>query len=106
MPVHRIYVEKRAPYNVEAQSLLSELKTLLGVSALTGLRLLCRYDIEGIDETLMRRCLPVVFSEPQVDAVLDSLPEAGRRLRRRIPARAVRPARRLLRRVHPARLHG
>ena len=76
MPVHRIYVEKRAPYNVEAQSLLSELKTLLGVSALTGLRLLCRYDIEGIDETLMRRCLPVVFSEPQVDAVLDSLPEA------------------------------
>ncbi len=76
MPVHRIYVEKRAPYNVEAQGLLSELKTLLGVSALTGLRLLCRYDIEGIDETLMRRCLPVVFSEPQVDAVLDSLPEA------------------------------
>ena len=76
MPVHRIYVEKRAPYNVEAQGLLSELKTLLGVSAITGLRLLCRYDIEGIDETLMRRCLPVVFSEPQVDAVLDSLPEA------------------------------
>ena len=59
MPVHRIYVEKRAPYNVEAQSLLSELKTLLGISALTGLRLLCRYVIEGIDETIMRRCLPV-----------------------------------------------
>ena len=63
MPVHRIYVEKRAPYNVEAQSQLSELKTLLGLSALTGLRLLCRYDIEGIDETQAACVMAIVSHE-------------------------------------------
>ena len=66
MPVYRVYVEKKPPYDVEAQGLLSELSSLLGVSGLTGLRLLNRYDVEGIDEALFGRCLPVVFSEPQV----------------------------------------
>lgn len=76
MPVYRVYVEKKPPYDVEAQGLLSELSSLLGVSGLTGLRLLNRYDVEGIDEALFGRCLPVVFSEPQVDIVHTALPEA------------------------------
>ena len=76
MPVYRVYVEKKPPYDVEAQGLLSELSSLLGVSGLTGLRLLNRYDVEGIDEALFGRCLPVVFSEPQVDIFHTALPEA------------------------------
>ena len=55
MPVYRVYVEKKPPYDVEAQGLLSELSSLLGVSGLTGLRLLNRYDVEGIDEALCAR---------------------------------------------------
>ena len=76
MAVYRVYVEKKSPFDVEAQGVLSELRTLLGISGLKGLRLLNRYDVEGIDEALFRRCLPVVFSEPQVDAVCTYLPEA------------------------------
>ena len=76
MAVYRVYVEKKSPFDVEAQGVLSELRTLLGISGLKGLRLLNRYDVEGIDEALFRRCLPVVFSEPQVDAVCTCLPEA------------------------------
>ena len=47
------------------------------MKGLTGLRLLNRYDVEGIDEELFKKCLPVVFSEPQVDDVLYELPAAG-----------------------------
>ena len=76
MAVYRVYVEKKSPFDVEAQGVLSELRSLLGIEGLTGLRLLNRYDVEGLDEALMRRCLPVVFSEPQVDIVHTQLPEA------------------------------
>ena len=75
--VYRVYVEKRAPYDEEAQRALAEFTALPGVKGLTGLRLLNRYDVEGIDEELFKKCLPVVFSEPQVDDVLYELPEAG-----------------------------
>ena len=75
--VYRVYVEKRAPYDEEAQRALAEFTALPGVDGLTGLRLLNRYDVEGIDEELFKKCLPVVFSEPQVDDVLYELPEAG-----------------------------
>ena len=75
--VYRVYVEKRAPYDEEAQRALAEFTSLPGVKGLTGLRLLNRYDVEGIDEELFKKCLPVVFSEPQVDDVLYELPAAG-----------------------------
>ncbi len=74
MSVIRVYVEKREPYNVEAASLLAEFRGLLGINGLTGLRLLNRYDVEGMDAPLFERCLPVVFSEPQVDEVFYELP--------------------------------
>ena len=45
MAVIRVYVEKREPYNVEAAETLGELRELLGVSSLTALRLLNRYDV-------------------------------------------------------------
>ena len=76
MSVIRVYVEKRAPYDVEAAEMLGELRELLGISSLTGLRLLNRYDVEGMDQALFEKCLPVVFSEPQVDDVLYELPPA------------------------------
>ena len=76
MAVYRVYVEKKSPYDVEAQGVLAELRSLLGIEGLSALRLLNRYDVEGLDEALMRRCLPVVFSEPQVDIVHTQLPEA------------------------------
>ena len=45
------------------------------MTGLTGIRILNRYDVEGVDEALFRRCVPVVFSEPAVDEVYDSLPQ-------------------------------
>ena len=75
--VSRIYVEKKPGFDVEAQQLLAELRTILGVKELTGLRLINRYDVEGIDAELFERCVPVVFSEPQVDVATAELPVAS-----------------------------
>ena len=53
--VYRIYAEKKAEYAVEAGALLEELRGLLNLDGLTGLRILNRYDVEGVDEALFRR---------------------------------------------------
>lgn len=72
--VYRIYVEKRPAYAVEAKSLLAEIRQLLQIDSVTGLRLLNRYDVEGIPEELFARCRDSVFSEPQLDDVYDTIP--------------------------------
>ena len=73
--VRRIYVEKKEGLRQEAAGLLSELRSLLGVTALTGLRILNRYDVEGLEDESFRRAVQTVFSEPQVDSAADSLPK-------------------------------
>ena len=73
--VYRIYVEKKPGFDVEANGLKNELTGLLGIQSLTGLRLLNRYDVEGIDEVLFHQCVSTVFSEPPVDDTYAQLPE-------------------------------
>ena len=79
--VYRIYVEKRPGFDVEAQGLLEELRSLLGIRGLEGLRLLNRYDVEGISDELFRQCVGTVFSEPQLDLTYDELPAPQGRAR-------------------------
>ncbi len=69
--VFRCFVEKRRGYDVEASRLLRELRDQLGVQGLTGLRLLNRYDAEGISREVFQAARTTVFSEPQVDMVYD-----------------------------------
>ncbi len=73
--VRRIYVEKKPALRHEAGALLAELRTLLGISSLAGLRLVNRYDVEGLDEDVFQRAVKTVFSEPQVDDAFERLPE-------------------------------
>ena len=74
--VYRIYVEKKPGFDVEAEGLRNELVSLLGIKELSGLRLLNRYDVEGIDEALFTQCVSTVFSEPPVDRTYSELPAA------------------------------
>ncbi|WP_058270636.1 phosphoribosylformylglycinamidine synthase [Olsenella massiliensis] len=74
--VSRVYVEKKPGFDVKARQLRRELADVLGIRGLTGLRLVNRYDVEGIDEELFRRCVPLVFSEPQSDVASLELPDA------------------------------
>ena len=74
--VYRIYVEKKPGFDGEAKDLCRELKELLGITRLQNLRLVNRYDVEGIDEALFEKAVPTVFSEPPVDVTYNALPAA------------------------------
>ena len=45
--VYRIYVEKKQGLDNEAQSLLNDARSLLGIKNLKTVRLFNRYDVEG-----------------------------------------------------------
>ena len=74
--VYRIFVEKKPELAHEANGLLSELRNLVGITALTGVRVINRYDVENIDEALFDKAVRTIFSEPQLDTVTDTL-DAG-----------------------------
>ena len=75
--VYRIYVEKKPGFDVEATGLKNELTSLLGIQSLTGLRLLNRYDVEGIDEELFNQCANTVYSAPPVDTTSAEQPASA-----------------------------
>ncbi len=70
--VNRVYVEKRSGFDVEAQQLFAELRDILGIKSLQGLRMLNRYDVEGIDDEAFAAYRTTVFSEPQSDVTYAS----------------------------------
>ena len=69
--VYRIFVEKREGLSPEAGNLLGDLRGFLGIESLEGVRILNRYDVEGIDPAVYEKAKHIVFSEPQVDVVWD-----------------------------------
>ena len=73
--VYRIYVEKKKEFANEAAALLSDIRSFLGISGLSGIRLFNRYDVENIDEAIFERAKTALFSEPQLDNILYSLPD-------------------------------
>ena len=75
--VYRIFVEKKKALANEAAALASDIRNLLRIEGLRDLRLLNRYDVENIDESLFAYAKVTVFSEPQLDIVTDTLDTDG-----------------------------
>ena len=75
--VYRIFVEKKPGLDNEARELLSDAKTLLGISGLEKVRLLNRYDAEDMDRELFDYAVKTVFSEPQLDIATEDVDMAG-----------------------------
>ncbi len=73
--VYRIYSEKKSGQQNEARGLLSEVNSFLSITALTGVRILNRYDVENISPDLFEKAKRTVFSEPQLDDIYDTLPQ-------------------------------
>ena len=65
--VRRVYVEKKPQFAVKAVELMEEIHSYLGIDAVTGVRVLIRYDVENLPEDIYKRALGVVFHEPPVD---------------------------------------
>ncbi len=69
--VKRVYVEKKPPYAVKAKELHSEIKSYLGISTVTNVRELIRYDVENISEETFEKAKTLIFSEPPVDEIYE-----------------------------------
>ena len=77
-PMWRLFVEKKPAFRSEADGLLRDLREQLGLTTLTGLRILQRYDVEGLPEAALLAAIPTVFAEPPVDDVhRDTFPLAA-----------------------------
>ena len=74
--VRRIYVEKKKGFDVEAASLFNDIRENLHLNALKGVRVLNRYDIDGIDDATYEAAKLTVFAEPAIDVVYEeTMPE-------------------------------
>ena len=69
--VRRVFVEKKEGFDVEAQDLYRDLKDNLCIKGLKSVRIINRYDIEGISDEEYKNSKKTIFSEPPVDEVFD-----------------------------------
>ncbi len=67
--VYRVYVEKKKDYAVEAHEILENIRVQLKLTNLEDLRVVNRYDIQGISEEVLKQGIPTILSEPMVDYV-------------------------------------
>ena len=67
--VKRLLVEKREGFDLEAKALMKDLKDSLHIDCIDDLRLLNRYDIEGLSDEIYDSASKTIFSEPNLDVV-------------------------------------
>ena len=73
----RIFVEKKAAHAAAARHLLHDLREALGLTSLEKLRLVQRYDVEGVSDAEFHEAAIHILSEPQVDDIFFELAIGG-----------------------------
>ena len=71
--MNRIFVEKKPEFNGEARHLLHDLRESLGLPALEAVRIVQRYDIDGLSDAEFDQAVRQILSEPQVDGTSAAL---------------------------------
>ncbi|MGQ7331359.1 phosphoribosylformylglycinamidine synthase [Streptococcus suis] len=66
----RIFVEKKADFQIKAEALLKELVHNLQLNSLSSLRLVQVYDVFGLEEGLFEQAVKHIFTEQVTDKVL------------------------------------
>lgn len=69
MAIKRLFVEKKKGFDVEARALCRDLKENLGLGGLKSVRIINRYDVEGMSDADIELTRDTVFAEPQVDNI-------------------------------------
>ena len=65
--VRRVYVEKKPDFAVQAKEIRHEIRHYLGITCVTGVRVLIRYDVENVSDESFEKACSGVFAEPPVD---------------------------------------
>ncbi|MCK5130322.1 MAG: phosphoribosylformylglycinamidine synthase, partial [Clostridiales bacterium] len=74
--VRRVYVEKKQGFDIEKKHLLEDIKRQLHIDELEDIRLINRYDAQGLTQEQFKQAIINVFSEPPMDIVYEEeLPE-------------------------------
>jgi len=69
--IRRVFVEKKPGFDVEAEKLYRDLRDNLGIKGLESLRIVDRYDMEGLSDDEYVRARNTIFSEPPVEFAYD-----------------------------------
>lgn len=69
MAIKRLFVEKKKGFDIEAGALCRDLKENLGLGGLKSVRVINRYDVEGMSDADIELTRDTVFAEPQVDNI-------------------------------------
>lgn len=69
--IFTVFVEKKPNFNLESKGLLKEFKQLLGIENLKEIRVINRYDIDGINEEEYNEIKTNILSETNTDNVYD-----------------------------------
>ena len=79
--IFTVFVEKKPNFNLESENLLRDFKHLLRIDDLKDVRVINRYDIEGINESEYKEIKNNILSESNIDKVYDGdLKFGGRRV--------------------------
>ncbi len=70
--VRQMFVEKKDSFDIEAKGLLSELKQSFNLKNLNNVRVLNRYQMEGVDEEVYAKSKFTIFAEPTVDIIYEN----------------------------------
>ena len=73
--VLRAYVEKKDGFDIGAKDTCADLKENLGLPALEKVRIIHRYDVEGLDRLQFERAVKLVLSEPNADNIYYQMPD-------------------------------
>ena len=71
--MNRVFVEKQPEFNAQARELLHDLREYLNLHQLENVRVIQRYDVEGLSDDEFTDAARLILSEPQVDIIHDSL---------------------------------
>ena len=71
--VFRIFVEKKKGNDIEARQLQEDLVSTVGITALEDLRLINRYDAQGLSMEEFESAVKLILSEPNLDNVYSEL---------------------------------
>ncbi|WP_235900741.1 phosphoribosylformylglycinamidine synthase [Inconstantimicrobium porci] len=75
--IRSIFVEKKPGYNIEAKSLLEDLKNNLQITSIENVRVLNKYIFDLDDENLYKKSITSIFSESPVDFVYENMPKVA-----------------------------
>ncbi len=67
--VNRVFVQKRNNFAIEASEIYNNLKSELRIDTLNSLKVVYRYDVQGVNNEALEKGINVILSEPMVDDV-------------------------------------